>query len=340
MKNRSRIALLIVALFMLCAVSITAYQSVSKIITLVDDGKVTQYETDANSVAELLAQLKVTLGDKDTLQPALDTQIEDNMKITIERWKPTVTYIENGVETQFKTGFATVGDIIKAKGLEAAEGLVVEPSQDTKITDGMKITVKTKKVETVMETREIGFETKVVDTTDLAFGETKVKQEGKNGLKEVSLERTYFGGEVVDEKVLSANVTQEPTDEIVLKGARNAIKDSFTGKNYAYTKVYEMEATAYTNGNDGWGNRTASGMTTFVGMVAVDPKVIPLGTKLYVEGYGIAIAGDTGGAIKGNIVDLFFNSNSECYQFGRQHGLNVYVLEDQNIDVKSERQAY
>ena len=81
-------------------------------------------------------------------------------------------------------------------------------------------------------------------------------------------------------------------------------------------------------------------MTTFVGMVAVDPKVIPLGTKIYVEGYGIAIAGDTGGAIKGNIIDLFFNTNKECYQFGRQHGLNVYVLKDQNVDVRSERKAY
>ena len=126
----------------------------------------------------------------------------------------------------------------------------------------------------------------------------------------------------------------------MLKGVRSSIKDSFTGKNYAYTKVHAMEATAYTNGNDGWGNKTASGMTTFVGMVAVDPKVIPLGTKIYVEGYGIAIAGDTGGAIKGNIVDLFFNSNGECYQFGRQYGLNVYILEDQSVDVKSERKAY
>ena len=172
MKNRSRIALLIVALFMLCAVSITAYQSMSKIITLVDDGKVTQYETDASSVKELLTQLKVTLGDKDTVQPALETEIEDNMKITIERWKPTVSYTENGETVEFKTGLTTVGDIIDAKGLINAEGLAVEPSLETKITDGMKITVKTKKVETVNETRQIGFETKVVETADLAFGET------------------------------------------------------------------------------------------------------------------------------------------------------------------------
>ncbi len=340
MKNRSRIALLIVVLFMLGGVSITAYQSVSKIITIVDDGKVTQYETDANSVKELLAQLKITLGDQDTVTPELDTLIEDNMKITIERWKPTVSYTENGKTVRLKTGLPTVGDLIYSKGLKDAEGLVVEPSKETVITDGMKITVKTKRVETVTESRPMGFETEYVETTELAFGETIVKQEGKNGLKEVTLEKVYFGDELVDEKVLEVTITEEPTDKIILKGVKNSVNDPFTGENYAYTKVYSMEATAYTISDDGWGNRTASGMTTFVGMVAVDPKVIPLGTKIYVEGYGIAIAGDTGGAIKGNIIDLFFNSRSECLQFGRQHGLKVYILEDQDIDVKAERKGY
>ncbi len=340
MKNRSRIALLIVALFMLCGVSITAYQSISKVITLIDDGKVTQYETDASSVEELLEQLEVVLGDKDTLQPASETEIVDNMKITINRWKPTVNFVHNGAAIEIKTSVATVEEIIKAKGLSHTEGLVVEPKLETEITDGMTITVKTTKVEKVLEEQQIGFTKKVVETTDLAFGETKVKQQGVNGLKEVSIEKTYLGGELVSEEVIGVKITKQPVEEITLKGVRSSVKDTFTGKSYAYTKSYEMEATAYTTGNDGWGNQTASGMTTFVGMVAVDPRVIPLGTKIYVEGYGIAIAGDTGGAIKGHIVDLFFNTNSECYTFGRRHGLDVYILEDQSIDVKAERRFY
>lgn len=76
-------------------------------------------------------------------------------------------------------------------------------------------------------------------------------------------------------------------------------------------KILSMEATAYTDdvaSQGKWVGQTASGLKPQVGVVAVDPRVIPLGTKLYIEGYGEAIAGDTGGAIKGHKIDLFFNS--------------------------------
>ena len=342
MKNRSRIALLMVALFMLCAVSITANQSSSKIITLVDDKQVTHYETDAKDVQELLSQLEITLGEKDTVEPTLDTQIDDNTKITIERWKPTVSVSINGEAKMQKTQAETVGEFLTSLGVEIEEGDVIEPSVDEVITDGLQIQVQTKEIKTEIEDRPMSYSTEVVETADMAYGEKKVTQQGRNGVKTVTLEREYLGGELVNENVKDVVVKEEPVNEIVLKGTyrANSVTDVFTGESYTYTKVYDMEATAYTISDDGWSNKTASGMSTFVGMVAVDPNIIPLGTKIYVEGYGIAIAGDTGGAIKGNIVDLFFNSASECYQFGRQHGLKVYILEDQSIDVKAERTSY
>ncbi len=331
MKNRSRIALLIVVLFMLGAVSITAYQSMSKIITLVDDGKVTRYETDASSVQELLTQLEITLNEKDNVNPELDTKIEDNLRITIDRWKPTVKFVLNGESVEFKTDFKTVGDIIKAKGLSEEEGIAVEPEESTAIKDGMEIVVKTKELKTITEERPMSFETVVKETTDLEAGETKVTQEGQNGLKKVTIQETYVGGELTDKEITNVEVIEEPVNKIVLKGIRNSVKDTTTGTNYAYTRAIDVEATAYTAYNgDGWGNQTASGMTTAVGVIAVDPSVIPLGTRLYVEGYGLAVAGDTGGAIKGNRIDLFFNTSSECTNYGRQR-TTVYVLEDQDI---------
>lgn len=342
MKNRSRIALLVVALFMLFTVSIAATQSSAKLITIVDDNQVSQYETEAQNVQELLQQLEITLGEKDTVEPAVDTEITDNMEITIERWKPTVSLSVDGeIKTQ-ETKAQTVDEFLKSLGINLQEGDEITPSSETSITDGLQIEVRTKEIKTEVEDRPMGYSTKVVETADMAYGETKVSQEGKNGLKTVTIQREYLGGELVNENVLDVVVKEEPVEEIVLKGTykTNSVTDVFTGESYTYTKVYEMEATAYTISDDGWSNRTASGMTTFVGMVAVDPNVIPLGTKLYIEGYGIAIAGDTGGAIRGNIVDLFFNSNSECYQFGRKHGLKVYILENQNIDVKAQRTNY
>lgn len=87
-------------------------------------------------------------------------------------------------------------------------------------------------------------------------------------------------------------------------------------------RILTMEATAYT-----WtGNRTASGTWPAVGTVATDPEVIPLGTKIWVEGYGEAIAADTGGLVKGNIIDLYFPTESECWEFGRRQ-VEVRVVE-------------
>lgn len=93
----------------------------------------------------------------------------------------------------------------------------------------------------------------------------------------------------------------------------------------AYKAVYTMEATAYTGGE-----YTASGIPPVrdpngLSTIAVDPSIIPLGSKVYIPGYGEAIAADTGGAINGNIVDLYLNSHNECIQWGRQN-VDVYVL--------------
>jgi 3D (Asp-Asp-Asp) domain-containing protein len=95
-----------------------------------------------------------------------------------------------------------------------------------------------------------------------------------------------------------------------------------------YKRKVTMEATAFdpTVGGSDPGACTASGLKAKYGVVAVDPKVIPLGTRLFIEGYGYAIAGDVGGAIKGNKIDLCFSTIKECYEFGRRDVV-VYILD-------------
>lgn len=93
-----------------------------------------------------------------------------------------------------------------------------------------------------------------------------------------------------------------------------------------YNAVYTMEATAYLPTDGGGNGITASGMEARYGVVAVDTDVIPLGTRLYIPGYGEAIAADTGGAINGHSIDLCMESYSECMEFGRRD-VTVYVLD-------------
>lgn len=325
------------ALFMLGTGTITAYQSMSKTIAIVDDGKVTQYETLDVYVEELIGAQGIVLGDKDEVTPSLDTQIEDGMKITIDRWEPTVNLSFNGNITTFETAATTVEELLEERHIKLPEGSVVEPELTTEITDALEIKVKTKQIATEIIEETIPFERKVENTKDLAPGEEKVITKGQNGLKEKTIETVRFGGEIVSETTKEETVVTAPITEVVQKGIQNIIKDPSTGKAYEYTQSMSMNATAYTHQpGDPWYNQTASGMPTFVGMVAVDRNVIPLGTILYVEDYGIAIAGDVGGAIKGNKIDLYHNSYSQAMAFGRQNK-KVYILKDQNIDVRQER---
>ena len=201
----------------------------------------------------------------------------------------------------------------------------------------MTIVVETEKVTVETKSMDLPFETKIEHTSDLKPGERQVKTPGKNGQVERGFEVVRFGGEVVKETQIKSNVIVEPQTQVVLKGVKNVITDPSTGKVYEYTKTINMEATAYTDiQNDRWNGITASGMPTFVGMVAVDPKVVPLGTKLYVEGYGVAHAGDTGGAVKGNIIDLFMSTHQQARAHGRR-ARKVYVLKDQDLNVRAER---
>ena len=92
-----------------------------------------------------------------------------------------------------------------------------------------------------------------------------------------------------------------------------------------FAKMIMMEATAYTSQDPGCGLYTARGNLLHKGLVAVDPRVIPLGTRLYIPEYGYAIADDTGGDIKGNRIDLAYESRDEAFKFGRRM-IEVYIL--------------
>ncbi|MGL4797969.1 MAG: 3D domain-containing protein [Cellulosilyticaceae bacterium] len=337
MKNRSRIALMVGALFLLGTGSITAYQSMSNTIAIVDDGKVTQYETLDLYVGDVLENQEIVLGEQDTIMPSVGTKVEDGTKIIIHRWKPTVHVTHNGVTTTFRTDEKTVGDVLKLRNITLTEGSECSQPVDTEVTDRMAIDIKTREVVTEVIQQEIPFETQVEYTKDLKPDEEKVVTEGKPGVKESIVEIVQFGGEVIAETTKNEEVIMEPQAKVVQQGIKNAIVDPETGKVYEYTKALTLEATAYTDiPGDRWEGITATGRPTFLGMVAVDPKVIPLNTVLYVEGYGIAIAGDTGGAIKGHDIDLFFETSKEVYSFGRRQK-EVYILKDQSIDVQKER---
>ncbi len=94
----------------------------------------------------------------------------------------------------------------------------------------------------------------------------------------------------------------------------------------SYSRVVRVEATAYSGMEDGMGAYTATGTLCRRGVIATDPNFIPLGTRVFIPGYGYAVAEDTGGAIVGNIIDVAFDTVGECYEWGRQY-IDIYILD-------------
>lgn len=194
-------------------------------------------------------------------------------------------------------------------------------------------------VSIIKETSLIDPEVIYVEDNTLFEGE-EVVLEGIHGrrVKTFKLTTSNFSK---DQKELIREVVQEPINTIVKFGTKPFFADK-SGTKMGYTKMYNMIATAYSPTPENWGYETASGNRNREGGVAVDPRIIPLGTKLYVKGlngnpdYGYAIAWDTGGSIKGNKIDLFMEKESDCIQFGIQD-VEIYILEDQSINVFERR---
>ena len=173
----------------------------------------------------------------------------------------------------------------------------------------------------------------------LALGKTRVIARGVSELREVTVRFTRRGDAPARKMILRSRILRASKPEIIARGTRplaavasvassTISKFASTGISSAMhlaTSVLHVIATAYTAGCYGCSGTTASGMHAGFGIIAVDPRLIPLGTKLLIPGYGRAIAGDTGGAIVGHRVDLGMNTLADAVRFGRRP-ITVYVL--------------
>ena len=226
-----------------------------------------------------------------------------------------------GTAKEFVTHHNTVADVLKDMKINM-EGRSSYPSSETKITDGMVIHVLGRKSFVSHEEVEVPFQTKTIDDPELTFGEKKVEKAGVKGKDIVTYENiTRIGYEQKIE--LDRRHVTAPVDEIVRQGIAQSV---LTPEGYKrYKKKIYGEATAYTWGGGASGT-TSLGLLPKRGIVAVDPRMIPYYTKMYIPGYGMAIAGDTGGAIVGHRIDLFMESLYECYQWGRRD-VEIYILE-------------
>lgn len=296
------------------------------------DGKTQTIDTTADRVSEILAQAGVEVTEYDQIAPAADAEVGQQNEISIAK-AYQVKLIDGTTEKLVWSTSTTVADFLKQHSIHLNKLDRVNLDPDKVVTpDSVVQITRVEKVTDVVE-EDIAFKTETKKDDSLLKGKEKVVREGKPGTLAKKIEFTKENGKVVAKKVLSEEVTEKATNEVVHVGTKvvvaAATQQASASKPVSRSSSAEPEgrefyvsATAYTASCTGCSGITATGINLkanpHLKVIAVDPSVIPLGSKVWVEGYGYAIAGDTGGAIKGNKIDVFVPTKEQAYAFGRK----------------------
>lgn len=335
--------LLILSVFAITA-GILLYSSLSKDIKVVENGKPIVVKTMGTDVEEALTRMDISVGPYDYVSTSLDTVLDAHVLnvVDIKRAVPLNLKID-GQLREVMSYRDTVSEVVKDNGivigpLDRFQG--AGPSDA--VIKGMDIQLIRVREEIVTEKEDIPFDVIEKPNKTMNDGETKTVTSGENGVREKYYRITYEDGRPIDRAFINETIAKDPISKIVEFGTVLNFKNS-RGELVRYSKTLKMKATAYTSsfvdtgknpGEPGFGI-CYTGIKAREGVIAVDPKVIPLGTKVYVEvpgsapDYGFAIAADIGSAIKGNLIDLYYDSMSQVKQWGRRNVV-VYFLNEQS----------
>ncbi|WP_163192742.1 3D domain-containing protein [Clostridium thermarum] len=330
----SKSTFMLVLLIIAC---VTVLYNMRKNVTVIIDGEETNIITYTSSVEKTLERNNITVGPKDKIQPGLDSEVKDGDKIIIKR-AVNVNVAVDGKTLQIATAESSIEDMLLAEGITVSDYDRVSPLKTQSITDGMNITITRVTSEIVKDVQTIDYVTEIRKDNNLASNVTKVVQEGEPGEREITTRVVYEDGKEVARTVINDAITKQPVQKVLLQGTLGVLNVSRGGEQVLYRKAIRVKATAYCPCYECTGkHRTSNGYAiTATGTIAkrdpngystiaVDPNVIPLGTKVYVEGYGFAIAEDVGGAIKGSKIDVYFDTHSEAMKWGVKYK-NVYIL--------------
>ncbi|WP_458411431.1 ubiquitin-like domain-containing protein [Schinkia sp. CFF1] len=301
----------------------------AKPIRFVAWGKEQTVWSAAKTVGDFIKEQKVTLNEHDRISPSRDTELDQNTEIIVDT-AFLVTIKDKNEKKQVWTTSTTVVDLLKHQEIKLNELDRVEPEANSQVTKNM--VVKITRVEKVTDVVEAPVDFAVVTRKDssLPSGEKRVVDQGEKGLEKQTFEVILENGKEVSRKLVSSEKVKDSKDKIVALGTKPIKKQTSRGYDNPVKKEFYVQATAYTAYCSGCTGKTATGVNLRTNpgakVIAVDPDIIPLGTKVWVEGYGYAIAADTGSSIKGNKIDLFMSNEKEVGSYGRQT-VKIKVLE-------------
>ncbi len=283
-------------------------------------------QTDGVAVDTAIGERSATVTDAavavaDT-EPVLQRTAEAVPQENTDRYSVTFTFYDKESIT-CTSGEKTVGALIGLLGIELTDTQQSNVDTEAVIQADTTISVDAVTYDTVAVNSAIPYETKYVDVQTIPKGTTKTHQKGANGTHTAEYQVTYVNGVEVDRVLTTEYTSQNPTDNIVYRGVGGTLQVG--GKTYSYSYYIDCRSTVYTGGGT-----TASGLPATEKVIAVDPKVIPLGTTCYISGsyaeVGFRTAADTGGGIKGNIIDIYYESDNPNFAGYGWRNVRVYIF--------------
>ncbi len=227
------------------------------------------------------------------------------------------------------TDAVELSKVFEEQNITLDDSCVVNYPLNTIVYDGMEVVIDSITYENVDVLSSIPYESKTVELQTIPKGTKKVVTKGQEGTLTSTYRKKFVNGVFDSEEIVNQVTTKEPVTQVIQVGVGGKLvgKD---GKTYNYSYYLDVSATCYGKA-DGSGSITATGTVAREGVIAVDPRVIKLGSKVYVKGdykdIGVCYAEDTGGAIKGNKIDVYMEGTlQQLLQFGRRN-MRVYILE-------------
>jgi uncharacterized protein YabE (DUF348 family)/3D (Asp-Asp-Asp) domain-containing protein len=326
----------------------------NKQLFLVIDGQTQTLQTRESLLGDVLEKEQISLQPHDELSLGLSDEIKDGDRVVINRAQKISLTADGATKTLYTTE-DTIGKAIDKMGITLEGHDKIFPSLETTISANMEVKIVRINKQTVQRTTNLPF--RVIKTADpsLTVGTVRVAQAGKPGVMIQHIEKIYQDGELASMRMIGKEVQTVTKDKIIAVGTKALPKPavakttttsksntssktakvsaktnnvtSKAGVDFEYKKMIKnVSMTAYSSEEAGIGNKTASGTRVTEGRtIAVDPNVIPIGWWVYIEGLGFRRAEDTGGAIKGNKVDVYYDSLSHVRNFGRK-SRTVYVI--------------
>ena len=326
-----------------CMFTVLAQTVFAQNTYVINDGDQTVVHTTyASNPARVLSEAGFALDEDDFYTTAAT---EGGAEITVQR-ALKVTVNNCGESVEVNSYGETLIELLNRIGVPTGGEYSVSAELKTPVYDGMQVEVTRTVHNTETYVVEVPYEHSTYEDPTLPAGEEKLIVEGVNGQTQYTAKVVYANAQEQSRTIVEETVLEAAVNQVVAIGTGknvggkntqpiigNGVIVLPTGEVLTYTSTDQYEATAYTHTDAGCNMTTATGTTVRVGTVAVDPTVIPYGTRMFIvcnDGsyiYGLGTAEDCGGAIKGKRLDLYFPTDPECWAFGRR-ACTVYFLGD------------